>query len=60
MRAAEVRHERADFSAPDEEEAGLGDHIASQYLLRYAQEATWREDNRREANGAQLESGLPV
>jgi hypothetical protein len=25
------------------------------YLLRYAQEASWREDNRREANGAQVE-----
>lgn len=26
-------------------------HIAGQYLLRYAQEAPWREDNRRQANG---------
>jgi hypothetical protein len=29
-------------------------HIAGQYLLRYAQEATWREDNRRVANGEQV------
>jgi hypothetical protein len=24
-------------------------------LLRYAQEASWREDNRREPNGSQVE-----
>jgi len=29
-------------------------HIAGQYLLRYAQEASWREDNRRVDNGAQV------
>ena len=34
-------------------EIGHHHHIAGQYLLRYAQEATWREDNRREPNGAQ-------
>jgi hypothetical protein len=28
-------------------------HIAGAYLLRYAQEASWREDNRRVANGEQ-------
>ncbi len=28
-------------------------HIAGAYLLRYAQEASWREDNRRAANGDQ-------
>lgn len=35
--------------------AGIGHHhhIAGAYLLRYAQEATWREDNRRVDNGTQ-------
>lgn len=35
-------------------EIGHHHHIAGAYLLRYAQEATWREDNRRESNGAQV------
>ena len=30
-------------------------HIADAYLLRYAQEASWREDNRRVRNGEQVE-----
>jgi len=36
--------------------AEIGHHhrIAGQYLLCYAQEATWREDNRRAANGEQV------
>ena len=38
MRRAEISHHH---------------HIAGPYLLRYAQEATWREDNRRMDNGAQ-------
>jgi hypothetical protein len=29
-------------------------HIAGPHLLRYAQEASWREDNRRESNGGQV------
>ena len=29
-------------------------HIAGPYLLRYAQEASWREDNRRVSNGDQV------
>ena len=29
-------------------------HIAGTYLLRYAQEASWREDNRRVTNGEQV------
>jgi hypothetical protein len=28
-------------------EIGHHHHIAGAYLLRYAQEASWREDNRR-------------
>ncbi len=35
-------------------EIGHHHHIAGVYLLRYAQEATWREDNRRAANGEQV------
>jgi transposase-like protein len=39
------------FSRMRRAEIGHHHHIAGQYLLRYAQEATWREDNRRKANG---------
>ena len=35
-------------------ELGHYHHIAGQYLLRYAQEATWREDTRRQSNGEQM------
>ena len=35
-------------------EIGHHHHIAGPYLLRYAQEASWREDNRRLANGEQV------
>jgi hypothetical protein len=33
---------------------GLGFPSARQYLLRYAQESSWREDNRRQSNGEQV------
>ena len=36
-------------------EIGHHHHIAGAYLLRYAQEASWREDNRRCRNGEQVE-----
>ena len=42
------------FSRMRRAEVGHHHHIAGQYLLRYAQEATWREDNRRAANGEQV------
>ena len=42
------------FSRLRRAEAGHHHHIAGTYLLRYAQEASWREDNRRVANGEQL------
>jgi hypothetical protein len=29
-------------------------HISGPYLLRFAQEAAWREDSRRVANGEQV------
>jgi hypothetical protein len=35
-------------------EIGHHHHIAGAYLLRYAQEASWREDNRRMSNGEQV------
>ena len=41
------------FSRMRGAEIGHHHHIACAYLLRYAQEASWREDNRRVANGDQ-------
>jgi hypothetical protein len=35
-------------------EIGHHHHIAGAYLLRFAQEASWREDNRRLSNGEQV------
>ncbi|HEV2627907.1 MAG TPA: IS1595 family transposase [Pseudolabrys sp.] len=43
------------FSRMRRAEIGHHHHIAGQYLLRYAQEASWREDNRRESNGTQVD-----
>jgi transposase-like protein len=42
------------FSRMRRAEIGHHHHIAGPYLLRYAQEASWREDNRRLSNGEQL------
>jgi hypothetical protein len=42
------------FSRMRRAEIGHHQHISGAYLLRYAQEASWREDNRREANGGQV------
>jgi transposase-like protein len=42
------------FSRMRRAEIGHHHHIAGAYLLRYAQEATWREDNRRVDNGGQV------
>lgn len=44
------------FSRMRRAEIGHHHHIAGTYLLRYAQEASWREDNRRVANGDQTRS----
>jgi transposase-like protein len=41
------------FSRLRRAEIGHHHHIAGAYLLRYAQEASWREDNRRVSNGDQ-------
>ena len=43
------------FSRLRRAEIGHHHHIAGAYLLRYAQEAAWREDNRRVSNGGQVE-----
>ena len=43
------------FSRMRRAEIGHHHHIAGAYLLRYAQEASWREDNRRIANGDQVD-----
>jgi transposase-like protein len=42
------------FSRMRRMEIGHHHHIAGPYLLRYAQEASWREDNRRSSNGEQV------
>ncbi|MDR3419990.1 MAG: IS1595 family transposase [Xanthobacteraceae bacterium] len=43
------------FSRMRRAEIGHHHHIAGAYLLRYAQEASWREDNRRSSNGEQVD-----
>jgi hypothetical protein len=40
------------FSRLRRAEAGHHHHVAGPYLLRFAQEAAWREDNRRRSNGS--------
>jgi hypothetical protein len=42
------------FSRMRRAEIGHHHHIAGAYLLRYAQESSWREDNRRSSNGKQV------
>lgn len=42
------------FSRMRRAEIGHHHHIAGAYLIRYAQEAAWREDNRRVSNGEQV------
>ncbi len=42
------------FSRIRRAEVGIHHHIAGAYLLRYAQEMSWREDNRRVSNGDQV------
>jgi transposase-like protein len=42
------------FSRMRRAEIGHHHHIAGAYLLRYAQEASWREDHRRASNGEQV------
>jgi len=42
------------FSRMRRAEIGHHHHVAGAYLLRYAQEAAWREDHRRMSNGDQV------
>jgi ISXO2-like transposase domain len=42
------------FSRLRRAEIGIQRHIAGAYLLGYAQESSWREDNRRVSNGDQV------
>jgi hypothetical protein len=44
------------FSRIRRGEAGHFHHISGPYLLRYAQEAAFREDRRRDANGGQVQA----
>jgi transposase-like protein len=43
------------FSRMRRAEIGHHHHIAGPYLTRFAQEMAWREDHRRDANGAQVD-----
>jgi hypothetical protein len=43
------------FSRMRRAEIGHHHHVAGPYLVRYAQEAAWREDARRVANGEQVQ-----
>ena len=43
------------FSRMRRAEIGHHHHIAGPYLARFAQEAAWREDHRRDPNGAQVD-----
>ena len=36
-------------------EIGHHHHVAGPYLIRFAQEAAWREDHRRDPNGSQVD-----
>src|ERR1051325_919937 len=65
-----INHEEA-YSIPDQQiytnnaesffsrmrraEIGHHHHVAGPYLLRFAQEAAWREDHRRDPNGSQVD-----
>jgi hypothetical protein len=42
------------FSRMRRAEIGHHHHVAGPYLLRFAQAAAWREDNRRMSNGEQV------
>ena len=43
------------FSRMRRGEIGHHHHVAGPYLLRFAQEAAWREDHKRVSNGAQVD-----
>jgi hypothetical protein len=43
------------FSRMRRGEIGHHHHVAGPYLVRFAQEAAWREDHKREANSSQVD-----
>jgi transposase-like protein len=43
------------FSRMRRAEIGHHHHVAGPYLLRFAQESAWREDHRKDPNGAQVD-----
>ena len=43
------------FSRMRRAEMGHHHHLAGPYLIRFAQEAAWREDHRRDRNGDQVD-----
>jgi ISXO2-like transposase domain len=43
------------FSRMRRAEIGHHHHLAGPYLPRFAQESAWREDHRRDQNGAQVD-----
>ncbi|HEY3912321.1 MAG TPA: IS1595 family transposase [Stellaceae bacterium] len=43
------------FSRMRRGEIGHHHHVAGPYLIRFAQEAAWREDHRKEPNGSQVD-----
>jgi transposase-like protein len=54
LNGASINWAESYFSRLRRGEAGHHHHIAGPYLLRFAQEAAWREDNRRVPNGEQV------
>jgi hypothetical protein len=54
MKAA-VNDAESYFSRLRRAEIGHYHSVAGQYLLRYAQESSWREDHRRMSNGEQVQ-----
>jgi hypothetical protein len=48
------------FSRLRRVEIGIHHHIASACLLRYAQESSWREDNRKTSSGDQVIAALAL
>ena len=48
------------FSRMRRAEIGHHHHIAGTYLVRYAQEAVWREDHRRMDNGGQVQAVMAL
>lgn len=48
------------FSRMRRGEIGHHHHVAGPYLVRYAQEASWREDNRRMDNGRQVQTVMAL